>query len=121
MNHLLAAARLDISESIRARWFLVYAFVFGAVILLLLVSGLTESRVMGFTGLSRLLIIYIQICMAVLPIFILLTTVRSVAGDREAGIFEYMLSLPVPLSAWYWGKLEQIRFNRGHILLRQSS
>jgi len=105
MNHLLAAARLDISESIRARWFLVYAFVFGAVILLLLVSGLTESRVMGFTGLSRLLIIYIQICMAVLPIFILLTTVRSVAGDREAGIFEYMLSLPVPLSALYWGKL----------------
>lgn len=60
---------------------------------------------MGFTGLSRLLLIYIQMCMAILPMFILLTTVRSVAGDREAGIFEYLLSLPVPLSAWFWGKL----------------
>jgi len=27
------------------------------------------------------------------------------AGDREAGVFEYLLSLPVSLFAWYWGKL----------------
>ncbi|MBL6957933.1 MAG: ABC transporter permease subunit [Rhodospirillales bacterium] len=105
MKHLMAAARLDIAESLRARWFLIYTVVFGLVIVLLLVSGLTESRVMGFTGLSRLLIIYIQICMAILPIFVLITTVRSVAGDREAGVFEYLLSLPIPLAAWYWGKL----------------
>jgi ABC-2 type transport system permease protein len=31
--------------------------------------------------------------------------VRSVAGDREAGVFEYLLSLPVSLSAWFWGKI----------------
>ena len=43
--------------------------------------------------------------MAILPVFVLITTVRSVAGDREAGVFEYMLSLPVSLSAWFWGKL----------------
>jgi ABC-2 type transport system permease protein len=43
--------------------------------------------------------------MAILPVFVLITTVRSVAGDREAGIFEYMLSLPVSLAAWFWGKL----------------
>ena len=35
----------------------------------------------------------------------LITTVRSMVGDREAGIYEYLLSLPVSLSAWYWGKL----------------
>jgi len=38
-------------------------------------------------------------------VFVLITTVRSVAGDREAGVFEYLLSLPVSLSAWYWGKI----------------
>ncbi len=59
---------------------------------------------MGFTGLSRLLVTYIQLSMAILPIFVLITTVRSVAGDREAGVFEYMLSLPVSLSAWFWGR-----------------
>jgi ABC-2 type transport system permease protein len=42
--------------------------------------------------------------MAILPVFVLLTTVRSLAGDREAGVLEYMLSLPVPLGGWYWGR-----------------
>ena len=104
MNHLLLTAYADITESLRARWFLVYTLVFGGVIVALFLTGLTESRIMGFTGLSRLLVTYLQITMAILPLFVLITTVRSVAGDREAGIFEYMLSLPVTLSAWYWGK-----------------
>lgn len=104
MNHLLLTAYADITESLRARWFLIYTLVFGGVIVALFLTGLTESRIMGFTGLSRLLVTYLQITMAILPLFVLITTVRSVAGDREAGIFEYMLSLPVTLSAWYWGK-----------------
>ena len=104
LRHLSLTAHADISESLRARWFLVYSLVFGGIVVALFVTGLTESRVMGFTGLSRLLITYLQITMAILPVFVLLTTVRSVAGDREAGVFEYMLSLPVSLSAWFWGK-----------------
>jgi len=105
MKHLMLTAFADISESIRAKWFLVYSLVFGGVVVALFVSGLSESRIMGFTGLSRMLITYLQITMAILPVFVLITTVRSVAGDREAGIFEYMLSLPVSLASWFWGKL----------------
>ncbi len=105
MKQLMQLARADIGESLRARWFLVYSLVFGGVMVGLFISGLTESRVMGFTGLSRLLVTYLQITMAILPIFMLITTVRSVVGDREAGVFEYILSLPVSIGAWYWGKL----------------
>lgn len=105
MKHLWLTASADVNESLRSRWFLVYTLVFGGVVVALFVSGLTESRVMGFTGLSRMLVTYLQITMAILPVFVLITTVRSVAGDREAGIFEYMLSLPVSLAAWFWGKL----------------
>ena len=105
MKHLLLTAKADISESLRSRWFLIYTLVFGGVVVALFISGLTESRIMGFTGLSRLLVTYLQITMAILPLFVLITTVRSVAGDREAGIFEYMLSLPVSLASWFWGKL----------------
>ncbi len=105
MKHLLLTAMADISESLRSRWFLIYTLVFGGVVVALFMSGLTESRIMGFTGLSRMLVTYLQITMAVLPLFVLITTVRSVAGDREAGIFEYMLSLPVSLASWFWGKL----------------
>jgi len=105
MKHLWLTILLDIYESLRARWFLLYTTVFGGIIVLLFVFGLTESRIMGFTGLTRLLLTYIQLCMAILPVFVLISTVRSVAGDKEAGVFEYLLSLPVSLSAWYWGKM----------------
>lgn len=104
MKHLWLTAFADIIESLRARWFMVYSIVFGSIVVILFAFGLSESRIMGFTGLSRLLVTYIQLSMAILPIFVLITTVRSVAGDREAGIFEYMLSLPVSLSAWFWGR-----------------
>ncbi len=105
MKHVWLTAYTDIIESLRARWFLVYSLVFGGIVVLLFVFGLTESRIMGFTGLSRLLVTYIQLAMAILPIFVLITTVRSVAGDREAGVFEYLLALPNTLGAWYWGRL----------------
>ncbi|WIM06816.1 MAG: ABC transporter permease [Candidatus Nitricoxidivorans perseverans] len=105
MKQLWLTAKLDIVESLRARWFLIYTLVFGGIVALLFLFGLTESRVLGFIGLSRLLVTYIQLTMAILPIFVLITTVRSVAGDREAGVFEYLLSLPVSLGAWFWGKI----------------
>jgi len=104
MKHLWLTAWADIIESLRAKWFIVYSGVFGGIVVLLFVFGITESRIMGFTGLTRLLITYIQLTIAILPVFVLITTVRSVAGDREAGVFEYLLSLPISLAAWFWGR-----------------
>ena len=80
MKELWLTAKLDIVESLRARWFAIYSLVFGGLVALLFVFGLTESRVLGFIGL--LLVTYIQLCMAILPIFVLITTAHSVAGDR---------------------------------------
>jgi ABC-2 type transport system permease protein len=105
LRDVATVAALDLGESLRARWFAVYALVFGGIVALLFAFGLTESRVLGFMGLSRLLVTYIQLCMAILPVFVLVTTVRSLAGDREAGVFEYLLSLPVSLPGWFFGKL----------------
>ncbi|MBL8588575.1 MAG: ABC transporter permease subunit [Methylobacteriaceae bacterium] len=99
-----ATFRLEIAEALRARWFLAYAAVFILLVGVLLVFGLTEARVLGFTGLSRTLLTYVQLVMAILPIFVLITTVRSLAGDREAGVFEYVLGLPVGVGAWYAGR-----------------
>lgn len=105
MNNLFLIAFLDLKESIRAKWFLVYSFVFGGLIALFFIAGVTESQVMGFSGLSRLLLMYIQITIVILPIFILITTVRSISGDRDNHILEYMLSFPISLKQYYWGKI----------------
>ena len=88
MNTFFQVTLADFRESVRAKWFLIYSLVFGGAVILLFVLGVTESRVMGFTGLSRLLITYIQLCVAILPILVLISTVRSVVGDRESNILE---------------------------------
>ena len=105
MKTFLQVTLADFRESVRAKWFLMYFLVFGGAVVLLFVLGVTESRVMGFTGLSRLLITYIQLCVAILPIMILISTVRSVVGDRESNILEYFLSMPISLAAYFWGKI----------------
>ena len=105
MKNLLLIAYLDLKESIRANWFIVYSVVFGGLIALFFIAGITESQVMGFSGLSRLLLMYIQVTIVILPIFILVTTVRSISGDRDSHILEYMLSFPISLKQYYWGKV----------------
>ena len=105
MKNLSLIAYLDLKESIRAKWFIVYSLVFGGLIALFFISGVTESQVMGFSGLSRLLLMYIQVTIVILPIFILITTVRSISGDRDNHILEYMLSFPISLKQYYWGKI----------------
>ncbi|WP_292664024.1 ABC transporter permease [Nitratifractor sp.] len=104
MKNLFLISYLDIRESLRSKWFYVYAFVFGGLMGLFFISGITDSVVMGFTGLSRLLLVFMQVTIVILPIFILITTVKSISGDRESNILEYMLSFPISLKEYYWGK-----------------
>lgn len=96
--------RLELAESLRSRWFHFYSVLLIGLMMLLILTGVSESRVLGFTGLSRLLVTYIQITMAVLPLFIIVATARSMVGDREAGNLEYMLAFPVGLGTWFWGR-----------------
>jgi len=105
VKNLLLIAYLDVKESLRSRWFYVYALIFGGLMALFFITGVSDSVVMGFTGLSRMLLIFIQVTIIILPIFILITTVKSISGDRESNVLEYMLSFPVSLRDYYWGKM----------------
>lgn len=105
MKNFLLIAYLDIRESLRSKWFYVYSLVFGGLMALFFITGVSDSVVMGFSGLSRMLLIFIQVTIIILPIFILITTVKSISGDRESNVLEYMLSFPVSLKDYYWGKM----------------
>ncbi|MDX9814270.1 MAG: ABC transporter permease subunit [Sulfurimonas sp.] len=105
MKNLLLISYLELKESFRSKWFLIYSLVFGGMIALFFIAGITESQVMGFSGLTRMLLMYIQITIVILPIFILITTVRSISGDRDNNILEYMLSFAISLKQYYWGKI----------------
>ncbi len=105
MNQIFIIAKLDFFESFRSRWFMGYAAVFLLLVVATFLSGVTESRVMGFSGLTRLLLMFVQACNIILPIFILVTTVRTIAKERDSNVFEYLLAFPVSLSSYYWGKV----------------
>ena len=95
---------LELRETALARWFQLYVLGFAGLMGLFFAFGLAESQVMGFHGLGRLLLTFIQVSLVILPIFVLITTARTLVGDRESGVWEYMLALPVSLSGYYWGR-----------------
>ncbi len=95
----------DIRQNLRSRWFWAYSILFGGFVAVMFTSGITESQIIGFVGLSRLMVTFMQISMAILPIYVLISTVRSVVGDRENAVMEYILSLPISFSSYFWGKL----------------
>ncbi|MFA7570376.1 MAG: ABC transporter permease subunit [Sulfurimonadaceae bacterium] len=103
-KNLFLIFSIDIKESLRSKWFLSYSLVFGGIVALFFISGVTESKIQGFSGLSRLLLIFIEICIVILPIFILISTVRTIAADRDSNVLEYLLSFPISLKDYFFGR-----------------
>jgi ABC-2 type transport system permease protein len=101
-NQVLLA---DLKQNVRSRWFWAYSFLFGGFVAVMFSTGITESQIIGFVGLSRLMVTFMQISMAILPIYVLISTVRSVVGDKENSVMEYILSLPISFTNYFWGKL----------------
>ncbi len=95
---------LDLNQSLRSKGFWIYSILFGGFVAFMFVSGITETQIIGFVGLGRLMVTFMQVCMVIIPIYVLITVVRSIVGDKESNVMEYMLSLPVSLSDFYWGK-----------------
>ncbi len=103
-NTLVQILKADVKQNLRSKAFWIYSALFGGFVATMFATGITESQVVGFVGLSRLMITFMQVSMVILPIYVLISTVRSVVGDRENGVLEYILSLPISFSNYYWAK-----------------
>ena len=101
---LLQVLKSDIKQNLRSKSFWIYSLLLGGFVAVMFATGITESQVIGFVGLSRLMITFMQVSMVILPIYVLISTVRSVVGDKENGVLEYYLSLPISFRSYYWGK-----------------
>ena len=92
--------RLELAEAMRSRWVLlvgvVYALVFGAFVWL----GLRESSVLGFTGMSRIILNVSNAVVIAVPLVALVATSQAVVGARSSGYFELMLTQPTRREDW---------------------
>jgi ABC-2 type transport system permease protein len=98
-----ALARLEWIDSLRSRWLqfvaVVYVLVFGVFIWL----GLRESSVLGFTGLSRMVLNVANATVVAVPLVALVATCQAIARARTSGHLEFLFSQPVRRSDWFLG------------------
>lgn len=95
---------LEFQETIKSRWFHVYFIFLFLMMIAFSILGISDSKMLGFTGLGRVLLLFIQISIILFPIFILVTIAKTFVSDRESGVWEYNLSLPTDLRSFYYGK-----------------
>ncbi len=93
--------RLELADAMRSRWVAftgaVYVVVFGAFVWL----GLRESSVLGFTGLSRVVLNVSNAVVIVIPLVALIATTPVIVRARTSGFFELLLAQPCRRSDWF--------------------
>lgn len=93
--------RLEMADALRSRWVVFSAVAYVGVFGLFTWLGLRESSVLGFTGLSRVVLNASNAIVLVLPLVALVATSQSVVRSRGTGYFELMLSHPCRRSDWF--------------------
>jgi ABC-type transport system involved in multi-copper enzyme maturation permease subunit len=96
-----AFLRLELNEALRSRWLaftgIVYTVVFTGFVWL----GLRESSVLGFTGLSRVVLNMANAVALVVPLVALVAASPCIVRARQSGFFELMLSQPARRADWF--------------------
>jgi ABC-type transport system involved in multi-copper enzyme maturation permease subunit len=96
-----ALLRLDVADALRSRWVATSAATYAAVFGLFIWLGLRESAVLGFTGLSRVVLNLSSAIVLVLPLVALIATSQTVVGARRSGHFELFLTQPCRRTQWF--------------------
>lgn len=98
---LRALLRLELADALRSRWAwfaaIAYGLVFGAFVWL----GLRESSVLGFTGLSRVVLNVSNAVVVAVPLVALVATCQAVVRARTTGHLELVLTQPCHRGEWF--------------------
>ena len=102
---VLAFLRLELAESLRSKWALFTAVLYALMVAAFVWLGLRESTVLGFTGLSRVLLNVSNAVIVVFPLVVLVGTHSAVVRAKTSGFFELMLTQPATRREWFLGLL----------------
>jgi ABC-2 type transport system permease protein len=103
MNATRVMFRLEMADALRSRWAFFTGAVYAAVFALFVWLGLRESSILGFTGLSRVILNLANAVVLAVPLVALVATSQTIVRARSSGFFEMMLSQPVRRSDWFSG------------------
>lgn len=106
---VVALARFEAGEVLRSRWLIFCAALYVALAAVFVLVGLRESVVLGFTGMSRVLLSFCHVLVLLLPLLALTATAQRVGAARDSGALEVTLSLPISRGA-FLGSVLGVRY-----------
>ena len=95
-----ALFRLELADALRSRWMVFTVAVYGAVFAAFIWLGLRESTVLGFTGLSRMVLNVANAVVIAVPLVALVASSQTVVRARTSGFFELILAQPCRRQDW---------------------
>jgi ABC-2 type transport system permease protein len=101
MREIAACARLELGDVIRSRWLVATAVVYALLAASFVLVGLGESRVLGFTGMGRVLLSICHVLLLLLPLLALSTTAEVVNRARDDGTLELLFSQPLSRGGYF--------------------
>lgn len=98
-----AVAELEWAEVKRSKWLGLSAVVYVSIAGVFLLAGLSESQVLGFTGMGRVLFSFSHVLLLLLPLLALTFTGLEVNRSRDDGTFELLFSQPLSRTEYFVG------------------
>jgi ABC-type transport system involved in multi-copper enzyme maturation permease subunit len=99
-----ALVRRELGESLRSRWFIVYSGVFLVGALALTLFGLGGSEIYGYRGFAKVMVGLVHLALLFVPLMALFPATAAIAGEREIGSLEYLVSQPISFGELFLGK-----------------
>ncbi len=101
---LKSLVRRELGESLRSRWFMVYSGIFLLGALALTFFGLSGSEIYGYRGFAKVMAGLVHLALLFVPLMALFPATAAIAGEREVGTLEYLVSQPISFGELFWGK-----------------
>jgi len=101
---VLLLARRELRDALRNRWFLLYAVCFAVVSLALAYLALVGTGSYGLAGFGRTAASLINLVLLIVPLMGLTAGAGALAGERERGTLETLLTHPVSRTEILLGK-----------------
>jgi ABC-2 type transport system permease protein len=101
---LRTLARRELGESLRSRWFVAYSGIFLLGALALTFFGLSGSEIYGYRGFAKVMAGLVHLALLFVPLMALFPATAAIAGEREIGSLEYLVSQPISFGELFWGK-----------------
>lgn len=103
-RNVLLIMKKEAGESLKNRWFVLYAICFSVLALLVLLFSTMGGEIAGYSGFGRTAASLINLVLLFIPLIAIITGGVSISNERENGTLPYLISHPINKNEIFVGK-----------------